>query len=122
MIRDFLDDQKLKKLGWQERTSWEEGLKMTMEWNTKNSDWWGDVSAALSPHPNISVMTYSNDDALFLQSQNCKNRMEGHGTDCSRLKFLIYGRTGWIGGLLGNLCLERDIVFEYGRGRLEDRR
>ncbi|OMO90603.1 NAD-dependent epimerase/dehydratase [Corchorus olitorius] len=53
--RYFLDDQKLKKLGWQETTPWEEGLKMTMEWYTKNSDWWGDVSAALSPHPYLSV-------------------------------------------------------------------
>ncbi|OMO86136.1 NAD-dependent epimerase/dehydratase [Corchorus capsularis] len=76
--RYFLDDQKLKKLGWQETTSWEEGLKMTMEWYTKNSDWWGDVSAALSPHPYLSVMTTcSNDDALLLQSGNCKSKMEG---------------------------------------------
>ncbi|KAJ9184141.1 hypothetical protein P3X46_007912 [Hevea brasiliensis] len=30
--RYCLDDQKLKKLGWQERTPWEEGLKMTKEW------------------------------------------------------------------------------------------
>ncbi|KAK6237107.1 hypothetical protein QUC31_020892 [Theobroma cacao] len=120
--RYFLDDQKLKKLGWKERTSWEEGLKMTMEWYTSNSDWWGDVSAALSPHPYLSVTTYSDDNAFFLQSENCKNRMEGDCADSSRLKFLIYGRTGWIGGLLGNLCAEKNIVFEYGRGRLEDRR
>ncbi|XVF48200.1 hypothetical protein PTKIN_Ptkin03bG0171300 [Pterospermum kingtungense] len=120
--RYFLDDQKLKKLGWQETTLWEEGLKMTKEWYTKNFDWWGDVSAALSPHPYLSIMTYSNEDALFLQAENCRHIKEGHGTDSSRSKFLIYGRTGWIGGLLGKLCKEKDIEFEYGRGRLEDRR
>ncbi|CAI7824658.1 unnamed protein product [Closterium sp. NIES-53] len=38
------------------------------------------------------------------------------------LKFMIYGRTGWIGGLLGKLCDERGIAYEYGTGRLEDRR
>ncbi|KAF4391854.1 hypothetical protein G4B88_011497 [Cannabis sativa] len=37
------------------------------------------------------------------------------------LKFLIYGRTGWIGGLLGKLCEKQGIPFEYGKGRLEDR-
>ncbi|CAN6246579.1 unnamed protein product [Urochloa humidicola] len=37
------------------------------------------------------------------------------------LKFLIYGRTGWIGGLLGGLCADRGIPFAYGAGRLENR-
>ncbi|KAG9453206.1 hypothetical protein H6P81_006110 [Aristolochia fimbriata] len=37
------------------------------------------------------------------------------------LKFLIYGRTGWIGGLLGHLCKKQGIQFAYGQGRLEER-
>ncbi|GLT51613.1 hypothetical protein SLA2020_250130 [Shorea laevis] len=37
------------------------------------------------------------------------------------LKFLIYGRTGWIGGLLGKLCQSQGIDFHYGSGRLENR-
>ncbi|KAF5814715.1 putative NAD(P)-binding domain, rmlD-like substrate binding domain-containing protein [Helianthus annuus] len=37
------------------------------------------------------------------------------------LKFLIYGKTGWIGGLLGKLCEKQQIQYEYGKGRLEDR-
>ncbi|KAL9665492.1 hypothetical protein QQ045_020912 [Rhodiola kirilowii] len=37
------------------------------------------------------------------------------------LKFLIYGRTGWIGGLLGSLCTAQNIDFQYGKGRLQDR-
>ncbi|KAH7420657.1 hypothetical protein KP509_13G016100 [Ceratopteris richardii] len=37
------------------------------------------------------------------------------------IKFLIYGKTGWIGGLLGNLCAKNGIAFEYGLGRLENR-
>ncbi|THU73577.1 hypothetical protein C4D60_Mb04t24320 [Musa balbisiana] len=43
------------------------------------------------------------------------------GQEASSLKFLIYGRTGWIGGLLGRLCSERGIPFAYGAGRLENR-
>ncbi|KAJ4832238.1 hypothetical protein Tsubulata_001996 [Turnera subulata] len=37
------------------------------------------------------------------------------------LKFLIYGRTGWIGGLLGKLCESQGIPYAYATGRLEDR-
>lgn len=36
-------------------------------------------------------------------------------------KFLIYGRTGWIGGLLGKLCEGQKIDYVYGSGRLENR-
>ncbi|KAF3443495.1 hypothetical protein FNV43_RR13178 [Rhamnella rubrinervis] len=39
----------------------------------------------------------------------------------SSLKFLIYGRTGWIGGLLGKICDKQGIPYEYGRGRLQER-
>ncbi|CAH8321970.1 unnamed protein product [Eruca vesicaria subsp. sativa] len=40
----------------------------------------------------------------------------------SSLNFLIYGRTGWIGGTLGKLCEAQGIPYAYGSGRLEDRR
>ncbi|MED6176571.1 Rhm1p [Stylosanthes scabra] len=54
--RYFLDDEKLKNLGWFERTSWEEGLRKTLDWYIKNPDWWGDVSGALVPHPRMLTM------------------------------------------------------------------
>jgi UDP-glucose 4,6-dehydratase len=45
--RYFICDQKLAGLGWTERTSWEEGLKVTIDWYLKNgfSSYWehGDV-------------------------------------------------------------------------------
>ncbi|XVF51573.1 hypothetical protein PTKIN_Ptkin04bG0195600 [Pterospermum kingtungense] len=44
-----------------------------------------------------------------------------NGSSEKPLKFLIYGRTGWIGGLLGKLCESNGIDFEYGSGRLENR-
>ncbi|KAK8690923.1 hypothetical protein V6N13_074448 [Hibiscus sabdariffa] len=44
-----------------------------------------------------------------------------NGSSEKPLKFLIYGRTGWIGGLLGKLCEAKGIDFEYGSGRLENR-
>lgn len=36
-------------------------------------------------------------------------------------KFLIFGKTGWIGGLLGKLMEERGLAYEYGSARLENR-
>ena len=34
--------------------------------------------------------------------------------------FLVYGQTGWIGGLLGQLCEKQGIPYQYGRGRLQN--
>ncbi|KAL7167403.1 hypothetical protein ACSBR2_037960 [Camellia fascicularis] len=44
-----------------------------------------------------------------------------NGSSEKPLKFLIYGRTGWIGGLLGKLCESQGIDYVYGSGRLENR-
>ncbi|KAJ6292853.1 hypothetical protein OIU78_024931 [Salix suchowensis] len=134
--RYFLDDQKLKILGWSEKTTWEEGLRKTMEWYTQNPDWWGDVTGALLPHPRMLMMpggrhfdgSEENKDASYISNKSIQTRMVipvtkgGAGSPRKpSFKFLIYGRTGWIGGLLGKLCEKQGISFEYGKGRLEDR-
>ncbi|EFN59883.1 hypothetical protein CHLNCDRAFT_132889 [Chlorella variabilis] len=36
-------------------------------------------------------------------------------------KFLIFGKSGWIGGLVGELLNQQGAQFEYGTARLEDR-
>ncbi|XP_009610279.1 trifunctional UDP-glucose 4,6-dehydratase/UDP-4-keto-6-deoxy-D-glucose 3,5-epimerase/UDP-4-keto-L-rhamnose-reductase RHM1 [Nicotiana tomentosiformis] len=136
--RYFLDDQKLKELGWSERTLWEEGLKKTIEWYTKNPDWWGDVSGALLPHPRMLMMPggierhldgaekYDSGSSEFSAKSNETKTVapapkSSDMPQKSPFKFLIYGRTGWIGGLLGKLCEKQGIPYEYGKGRLEDR-
>lgn len=134
--RYFLDDQKLKRIGWAEKTTWEDGLKRTMEWYTKNPDYWGDVSGALLPHPRMLMMpgierqldeeeikslvakpviTYSQKMVTPVAKPGSPRRPP------TATKFLIYGRTGWIGGLLGKICDKQGIPYEYGKGRLEDR-
>ncbi len=35
--------------------------------------------------------------------------------------FLVFGKSGWIGGLIGQLLKERGLKFEYANARLEDR-
>ncbi|XP_075506479.1 trifunctional UDP-glucose 4,6-dehydratase/UDP-4-keto-6-deoxy-D-glucose 3,5-epimerase/UDP-4-keto-L-rhamnose-reductase RHM1-like [Primulina tabacum] len=131
--RYFLDDQKLKNLGWFERTTWEEGLKKTMEWYTNNSDWWGDVSGALLPHPRMLMMPGGAERHVGAEKyESMKSELLGtnivvpdskslSSPQKSEFKFLIYGKTGWIGGLLGKLCEKQNIPYEYGKGRLQDR-
>ncbi|URE43806.1 Rhamnose biosynthetic enzyme [Musa troglodytarum] len=135
--RYFLDDQKLKNLGWSERTTWEEGLRKTMEWYTSNPGWWGDVSGALVPHPRMLMMPgierhldaseATKDMASHFTNNSSQKRMvvpaprNAAASQKPPLKFLIYGRTGWIGGLLGKICTKQGIPFEYGKGRLEER-
>ncbi|KAL0002211.1 hypothetical protein SO802_015992 [Lithocarpus litseifolius] len=135
--RYFLDDQKLKSLGWFERTSWEEGLKKTMEWYVNNPDWWGDVSGALLPHPRMLMVPgierkfdgpdVSNSDSSSVVNNSNQSHMivptpkNNPPIQKPALKFLIYGRTGWIGGLLGKICEKQGIPFDYGRGRLQER-
>ncbi|KAJ8763003.1 hypothetical protein K2173_023208 [Erythroxylum novogranatense] len=135
--RYYLDDQKLKSLGWSERTTWEEGLRKTMEWYVGNRDWWGDVSGALLPHPRMLMVPgverkldgsdVNDSSSLLMKANNTQNGMvittSKNTPDEHKhsLKFLIYGRTGWIGGLLGQLCEKQGIPYEYGKGRLENR-
>ncbi|KAK3042442.1 hypothetical protein RJ639_000166 [Escallonia herrerae] len=133
--RYFLDHQKLKNLGWSEKTTWEEGLKKTKEWYVQNPHWWGDVSGALLPHPRMLMMPgierNASDIGISASSNVVKNIGEKANVIAASkstlspkvpcLKFLIYGKTGWIGGLLGKTCEKQGIPFEYGRGRLEQR-
>ena len=52
--RYFIDCSKLLALGWTQNVSWEEGLKETIEWYTKNdeqSGYWGTSRGALVAHP-----------------------------------------------------------------------
>ncbi|XAR71458.1 hypothetical protein NMG60_11028723 [Bertholletia excelsa] len=116
--RYFLDDEKLKRLGWKETTPWEEGLKKTIDWYTKNPDWWGDVTAALHPHPHPKPNP--SPQVLGFNLLHCNDNSTSKDSG-GNIKFLIYGRTGWIGGLLGKYCKEGGIEFEYGMGRLENR-
>lgn len=70
--------------------------------------------------PRMSSMGLGYDDSSLVEYLSNGSLASGDGKE--GLKLLIYGRTGWIGGLLGELCKKEGIHFEYGRGRLEDRK
>ncbi|PNH01273.1 putative rhamnose biosynthetic enzyme 3 [Tetrabaena socialis] len=53
--RYYIGSSKLAALGWKDSTSWEEGLKKTIDWYMGLKDmetyWVGDLEMALKPHP-----------------------------------------------------------------------
>ena len=50
-IHYHLNSSKLQSLGWTEETSWEQGVRETIEWYKHNSGNWGDLTQALVAHP-----------------------------------------------------------------------
>lgn len=49
-----MDGSKLHALGWKQKTTFEKGLEMTVEWYKRYGEtWWGDISSALTPFPVI---------------------------------------------------------------------
>ncbi|KAI8393911.1 uncharacterized protein BYT42DRAFT_552648 [Radiomyces spectabilis] len=58
-MRYAVDCSKLEKLGWAPRTRFDEGLLRTIEWyRNRASEWWGDISGALVPHPFKAIPAY----------------------------------------------------------------
>jgi dTDP-glucose 4,6-dehydratase len=53
--RYAVDDTKLRDLGWVQRTSFDDGLKRTVDWYARFGEiWWGDISHVLTPFPMVS--------------------------------------------------------------------
>ncbi|KAI0598508.1 dtdp-glucose-dehydratase [Biscogniauxia sp. FL1348] len=50
--RYAVDGTKLRQLGWDQKTSFADGLKITVDWYKRFGEkWWGDISKVLSPFP-----------------------------------------------------------------------
>jgi UDP-glucose 4,6-dehydratase len=125
--RYFIDCSKLLALGWTQKVSWEEGLKETIEWYTKNdekSGYWGNLSGALVAHPTGGKTAVVGEVYSNLEDMMAGAAIDGPdegGDEAKKPTFLVYGRTGWIGGKLGKLLTEQGHRWMYGAGRLEDR-
>ena len=128
--RYFIDCSKLLALGWTHKVSWEEGLMETIDWYTKNgqaSGYWGNLSGALVAHPTggkprVEGEVYQSLEEM-MAAQERERAMEpemGRGREKKPI-FLVYGRTGWIGGKLGKLLTELGHEWCYGSARLQDR-
>ncbi|KAK4661859.1 uncharacterized protein QC763_708350 [Podospora pseudopauciseta] len=60
--RYAVDGTKLRQLGWDQKTSFAEGLRITVEWYRRfGEEWWGDISKVLSPFPVVTGMEVVSD-------------------------------------------------------------
>jgi UDP-glucose 4,6-dehydratase len=57
-LRYTINSDKLNQLGWREETSWEEGLKQTVEWYKENTKRYGNIDSALVAHPRQGQQRY----------------------------------------------------------------
>lgn len=61
--RYAVDATKLRQLGWDQKTTFEEGLKITVDWYSRFGEaWWGDISHVLTPFPLVSAGEVVPDD------------------------------------------------------------
>ena len=50
-----MDGSKLRELGWEQKTSFAEGLAITVDWYKRFGErWWGDISKVLTPFPVVA--------------------------------------------------------------------
>ncbi len=53
--RYAVDATKLRGLGWEQKTGFEEGLRRTVEWYVRFGErWWGDITKVLTPFPVVA--------------------------------------------------------------------
>jgi len=52
-LRYTINSSKLHELGWEEKMSWEEGIKITVDWYKRFTYRYGNIDAALVAHPRI---------------------------------------------------------------------
>lgn len=76
------DGSKLAKLGWQPRTSFEDGLKLTVDWYQRFGEaWWGDISRVLTPFPVVEgteIWTKEDYDAIPSDEEFDPSTTGGH--------------------------------------------
>ncbi|OCL12722.1 dtdp-glucose-dehydratase [Glonium stellatum] len=51
--RYAVDGTKLRQLGWEQKITFEEGLRITADWYRDFPNWWGDITNVLTPFPVI---------------------------------------------------------------------
>lgn len=120
--RYFVDASKLLALGWEQKTMWKDGLASTAEWYKTHENHWSDVSFALRAHPSLNATSTGSSLNIVSNASACNFlKAETQVNEKDEFRLLIFGRTGWLGGLLGDICREKGITYAYAMCRMEDR-
>ncbi|KAF7864546.1 hypothetical protein EAF04_006678 [Stromatinia cepivora] len=61
--RYAVDGSKLRQLGWDQKTSFENGMAITVDWYKRFGErWWGDITKVLTPFPTVAGSEVVGDD------------------------------------------------------------
>lgn len=67
--RYAVDATKLRNLGWTQRTAFEDGLRLTVDWYKQfGNKWWGNIEPALSPFPTVNEKIIRPDEEPVIDS------------------------------------------------------
>lgn len=79
--RYAVDGTKLRELGWEQKTSLQEGLRITVAWYRRfGGSWWGDISHVLTPFPVVSKGEVMPDDSHSIEDEPRLPGEERHTT------------------------------------------
>lgn len=74
------DGQKLMKLGWQQKTDFDEGLRITIDWYRQFGEiWWGDITRLLTAFPVVEgneIFTREEHESLELNTNSTDDENE----------------------------------------------
>lgn len=64
--RYAIDGTKLRKLGWSQKTSFSDGMAITVDWYKQFGErWWGDITKVLTPFPTVTGTEVIGSGELF---------------------------------------------------------
>jgi len=118
-VRYFIDSSKLHTLGWTPETTFEDGLKQTIDWYTAHADHWGkeSIERALRAHPVFTnPLTGKNNNEKEDIKKPSENAKPSNG-----MVVLVIGHRGWIGGMVCMLLEQRGIKYYKSQVRMEMR-
>jgi hypothetical protein len=92
--RHAVDSTKLRQLGWKQKTTFEEGLKITADWYRDFPSWLGDITNVLTPFPVIMGQSAApGDPRTREESQVLKT------TGANALRSRYEEKKGWYGNV-----------------------
>mmetsp|Transcript_38583 Transcript_38583/g.62245 ORF Transcript_38583/g.62245 Transcript_38583/m.62245 type:complete len:695 (-) Transcript_38583:392-2476(-) len=121
--RYYLDTSQLQKLGWKETVPFEKGLKETVDWYMKNAaTFWSDseIDAILVAHPTAVTGPPACKEASPMKRVAPAAVNESASKKAKKVKFLVFGRSGWIGGDLGRILEKQGTDYQFATARLDN--
>mmetsp|Transcript_48465 Transcript_48465/g.85471 ORF Transcript_48465/g.85471 Transcript_48465/m.85471 type:complete len:700 (-) Transcript_48465:15-2114(-) len=131
--RYYLDTTALASLGWKQEFSFKEGLKKTIEWYLKVGEpyWKGtNFDQVLVAHPRASgsepdVISPGSNGSTAAVNGELKRKppeiVNGTAKKSKKVKFLVFGKSGWLGGMCGRILEAKSIDYQYAKCRMQER-